>query len=799
MILSNRHHIWLFAAAYAAGILLAGQMPQRQIFPAILILAGIGAVLYLHPAKKECVILALLLFGAVLSGTGLARHQAMQYTKQTSLAEHHVDESVRISGILVQKEQKSDKYLYQIKQTYLETDQTPVFLGNILLYTTEDNISIGSVLTAEGKLDTFLAARNEGNFDFAAYYRQMNITCRFFADTVIMQKSPCFSIREVLYQLQQKIIQIYTTELNERDAGILSTLIAGSSAQLEAQTKESYRKAGISHILAVSGLHISVFGFSIYRFLRRCRCSYPCAVLLSSFCVIGFAMMSGFCVSTQRAVIMYLCIMGAEVLGRKYDASHGLALAACIILLHNPFAIYQSGFLFSFTALLAIIVYSSLQSEKENAVKTISAKKSQSITYRVFALLQDFWKQFRMNVFLQLWLVPLTAWFYYEIPIYALFLNLLVLPLCGWLLGFGVLGAFLGIKLPVCSKWILILCHWILNIYETGIDVTDKLPGHLWITGQPSMKLLILYYGVFSIYVIVYHFGKTWNFYRKMRSVFSRVCVACFALCLLVPPKDLAGIYFLDVGQGDGIMISDGREKHIFIDGGSTSENAVGTYRLLPFLKYHRIRQIDAWIVTHTDADHISGLIEALESGYPICRLLLAKAAPQDDALEHLVTLAKENRTEIVFVQANTTLTIQNATITCLYPKAEENETEKNALSQVWHYESDDFSVLLTGDLGSEQEQILLERNLLHFVTVLKTAHHGSAYSSSETFLDVVRPKLAVISCGERNRYGHPAKETIERLEQTGASIAYTMKSGQISIIKEHGKWKKMYFIPDKR
>ena len=354
-------------------------------------------------------------------------------------------------------------------------------------------------------------------------------------------------------------------------------------------------------------------------------------------------------------------------------------------------------------------------------------------------------------------------------------------------------------KLPVCSKWILILCHWILNIYETGIDLTDKLPGHLWITGQPSMKLLILYYGVFGGYVIVYHFGKTWNFYRKMRSVFAGICMACFVLCLLVPPQDLSGIYFLDVGQGDGIMISDGRQKHIFIDGGSTSESAVGTYRILPFLKYHRIRQIDAWIVTHTDADHISGLTEALESGYPIRRLLLAKAAPQDDALKHLVTLAKENGTEIVFVQANTTLTIQNATITCLYPKAEEAETEKNALSQVWHYESDDFSVLLTGDLGSEQEQILLERNLLYPVTVLKTAHHGSAYSSSEAFLEAIRPAVAVISCGEKNRYGHPAAETVERLEQSGASIVYTMKNGQISIVKEHGKWKELHFIPDKR
>ena len=155
MILANRHHIWLFAAAYTAGILLAGQMPQHQILPAILILAGIGAVCYLHPAKKECVILALLLSGAVLSGFGLTRHQAMQYTKRVSLAEQHMETSVRISGILTQKEQKSDKYLYQIKQTYLETDQTPVFLGNILLYTTKDNCSIGTILTAEGELDVF--------------------------------------------------------------------------------------------------------------------------------------------------------------------------------------------------------------------------------------------------------------------------------------------------------------------------------------------------------------------------------------------------------------------------------------------------------------------------------------------------------------------------------------------------------------------------------------------------------------------------------------------------------------------
>ena len=111
-----------------------------------------------------------------------------------------------------------------------------MFLGNILLYTTKDNCSIGTILTAEGELDVFLPARNEGNFDFAAYYQQMNITCRFYADTVTVQKPSRFSIREVLYQLQQKIMQTYTTELNERDAGILST-----AAEKTVHTKSKYR------------------------------------------------------------------------------------------------------------------------------------------------------------------------------------------------------------------------------------------------------------------------------------------------------------------------------------------------------------------------------------------------------------------------------------------------------------------------------------------------------------------------------------------------------------------------------
>lgn len=823
MILENKHHIWLAAAALTAGILLAGKMPQRQIIPAILILLGIAAVLAFDTvSKKEKTCMALILTGLILFGFGLAHHQAMQYDKKISLVEQQQTEKVRISGILVQKENKSGKYLYQLRKTYLNTDHKPAYLGNILLYTEDDTIPIGSIVVAEGDLELFPAARNDGNFDFSVYYRQMNLTCRCFAEQVQCVKKPHLSVGEFLYRIQKKIMDTYRTELNERDAGILSTLVAGSKSLLDAETKTAYQQAGISHILAVSGLHISVFGFSIYRFLHRCRRSYPCSAAVSSLCVISFAMMSGFGVSAKRAVVMYLCMMGAQVLGRKYEASHGLALAVCLILIQNPFALYQSGFLFSCTALLAILLYATLGTE-ENQKHQTSEENSRDSVRKIRKRGSECLERLKMNLFLQLWLIPLTAWFYYEVPVYALFLNLLVIPLCGWLLGFGAVGALVGFKFPIASKWILILCHLILNLYETGIDLTERLPFHLWKTGRLYMPLLVCYYTLFGCYFVWRYVVKQPDFCmlqkddtgrkkisdgrkislcaRCISDIRSRIpviiCIAGFLLCMLVVPPDRPGIYFLDVGQGDGIFISDGKQKHLFVDGGSTSEKAVGTYRMLPFLKYHRIRKIDAWIVTHTDADHISGLQELLETGYPVEKLLLATAMPKDEAYEQLLHLAKENGTEVLSVQKGTKCRLDDATMECLYPDVTEQENEKNALSQVWRYHSGQLSVLLTGDLGEEQEKLLLERHLLQPVTVLKVAHHGSAYSSCMEFLAKVQPEEAIISCAEKNRYGHPSAETIERLKEADCSVGYTMKTGQISFVKEYGHWKKHCFLKE--
>ena len=412
-----------------------------------------------------------------------------------------------------------------------------------------------------------------------------------------------------------------------------------------------------------------------------------------------------------------------------------------------------------------------------------------------------FLRRFRISAAIQLWILPFTAWFYYEVPIYALFLNLLVLPLCSWLLGFGILGGVTGMVFPVISKWLLVICHLILDVYEHAINIIGILPGSKVITGKPPMWILVCYYmllaGICLFYHVVLHLGvkRSANLrfpgrhQRLKRCLAAGSILAVLLLCLFFPGKEQFRVDFLDVGQGDGVCISDGRGTHIFVDGGSSSEKQVGTYRILPFLKYHQIREIDAWIITHGDDDHISGLLEVLEAGYPVTYLVLAEAMPRDDKWELLVSAADAAAVKVVYVSAGDELNVENAKMKCLYPSREEEGEDANGLSQVWSLTTEGMSVLLTGDIGTKQEQLLLERETIDEAVVLKTAHHGSRNSSDEAFLAKISPEIAIISCSEHNRYGHPHKETLERLKSVGCRICQTWEKGQICVYEKSGEW----------
>ncbi|MCC8081156.1 MAG: ComEC/Rec2 family competence protein, partial [Lachnospiraceae bacterium] len=786
----------LFALSFIFGTVLYCR--SEDVWPAVLLLLGaaIGFPLLAGRRKKESMVLAGICMILILTAFFRCRYLDLSYFQIQSSVSTGVD--TELTGVIYQKEIKSNTYLYYLRTQY----------KTILIYFDSDEIPIGSVVAARGELESFSHATNEGVFDLAGYYQYQNISFRMFADEVTPTDVPGRSFRECLYQLQKHVSDVFSSELNARDAGVLATLVTGNKGLLDQEVKELYQDAGISHILAISGLHISVLGLGVFRFLRRIRCSYPVSAIVGSTVVVCFVIMSGMGVSSRRALIMYLLLMGAEVMGRAYDSLNALSIATLILLIQNPMNLYQSGFQFSFLAMGAIVLSSQvtrkLREERGSVCSRVrifakrggvfsrmefSGKKgvcsvpqdceAELTTARRF--MQGLAERLQSGAFLQLFLLPLTAWIYYEVPMYALFLNMLVLPLCSWLLGAGLLGGLLGLYFTQISKCILILCHFILLLYEKSIAVVNYLPFSQVITGKPSAWMLLLYY-VLLVGACLWYLGKKadsgvcessqnsemqhrssdsemrnrysdsemrhrppdfemrnrysdseiWHRYpdsgirdrfpdsgtqerypdsgmRYSHPGFTLIRFACFLpvillICILfLPKREGCRVDFLDVGQGDGIYLSDGDGMHVMIDGGSSSENEVGAYRIEPFLKYHAVKKIDVWILTHGDADHYSGLLELLEDGYPVGYLLLAKSMPEDETRETLIEAAKANGTEVVFVETGDSIRLEDAEMTCLYPSSEDTGDDTNALSQVWVFKKDGMSMLFTGDIGEEQ------------------------------------------------------------------------------------------------
>ena len=241
----------------------------------------------------------------------------------------------------------------------------------------------------------------------------------------------------------------------------------------------------------------------------------------------------------------------------------------------------------------------------------------------------------------------------------------------------------------------------------------------------------------------------------------------------------------LDVGQGDGIWIETDDGSHYLIDAGSTSQNGLGEYTLIPFLKYMGTDVIDAVFLTHLDEDHISGIRELMEDsqGIRIRQLVVAQAVVRDETYEQLMELCHNSQIPVKYVQTGDRIQTGTVQMEVLHPIASYDAGDKNAASLVMKLEYGDFHALFTGDVGLDGEQRVREQLGKDWKCHLyKAAHHGSKYSNSQQLLEQLKPQVAVISCGENNSYGHPHTEVLERLEKTGSKVLRTDQGGAVMI-----------------
>ena len=645
----------------------------------------------------------------------------------------------------------------------------------------------GMHVRLEGMLVLPELPRNPGQFNRRIYESGKKNDFYLENPTVLEVKEQRSGVREVVEIWKTEMMNRCEKIYQDEEAGILEAMLFGEKSELSGDIKELYQAAGISHVLVISGLHISLLALAVAGILRRLGFPMPVWVILSVGVLAGYGILIGQPTTAVRALLMFFVLQGARLLGRSYDLLSALAFAGILMLLDNPDLILDGGCRLSFCAVIGVGWY---VSEKNKIFRSIGEKEKRKNRGKggkgssAGAILENI----RAGWYLWLFTLPVMLDTFYQVSVVGLLWNLVAIPLLPVIIASGGLGV-------VLAGWNIFLgslagspAYGMLQLYQEIGNISEKLPGGMWTPGQPSKPVIAGYYLVIFLLVLVekqlIKREKRW----KIRKIFPGMELCSMLLLLLLmahPWQQREKITFLDVGQGDASLLQSGGQT-LLLDGGSTSQKNVGTYVILPYIKQQGISCLEAVVLTHTDQDHINGVTEVLEEGkkgwLTVKNLMYPYWMEGTEQGKQLKKLAEEAGASCRKIRAGDRLTIGKAEAVVLYPKEQEKIAAPNAGSLVLFWKWEGVRAMFTGDLPEEKERELLQN--LPACEILQVGHHGSATSTCREFLEQVQPSLAVISCAMKNRYGHPSPDTVDRLKKTGCEIRYTMKSGAITIRK---------------
>ncbi len=660
---------------------------------------------------------------------------------------------VTVEGYVTGKEDKE-----KVRVFYL-SDHLIVYDGDFT------EIPIGSRVRVSGEVQNFQEQRNPGGFDEEQYYTRRKYWAKLFSDRVIRMDDKQNTVKEGLYQLRRFWTEQMKEKLGDESGGILAAMVLGNKGSADADEKERYQKAGLGHLMAVSGCHVSLVAAAVYTALRKLRMRNGAASILTGSILYFYVLLCQSPVSAVRAYLMYMVLMGAKICGRVYQGKRTLFLTAFTVLMWRPMDIADAGFLLSFGAMAGIgVIYPILTG--------VSGRERSS--------------GILVSLSVQLVLLPILLYFYYEIPVYSLLFGILavglfsILMICGCA---GCIGCSLGLLLPACMNRISeriinavwFPAGWILNVYHEICRLELKLPFTRWIAGRPGLGKILLYYILLTALLLLLK--------NKKKKALIPAVAGLVLLFIPLPNKGVLTFTMLDVGQGDGFVMEGPDGLTYLFDGGSSDQSQPGKYIIEPYLKYKGIGEIDYAFLSHGDQDHVNGVTEMLErqeTGIKIRNIVLPEKEVWDDALRSIAALADEKSVPVLIMDADSSLTEGELEIQALYPESGCEVETGNEASLVLDIRYRDFSVLMTGDLGQEGEKILLDQNKLKRHTILKLGHHGSKNSSSREFLQKTDPKYAFISAGIDNIYGHPHKEVLDLLEATGINVYRTDRMGAV-------------------
>ena len=697
-----------------------------------------------------------------------------------------------------------------------ETVDTQIFVGKKFLLDVKKKdyskeLEYGDIITFNAIYNKPNSQRNYGGYDYSLYLKTQTIYGTFEGSQLqLKSKNKGSFVQKGIISFKEYIKGILKANLDENEAELCIGLVIGDRTNLSENIQEDFKTSNLTHMLAVSGSHFVYIILAvtyINKFLKRKRSGQVLMLIV----IVLFMNLTGNTGSVVRSGIMAALGIIASIIHRKADIWNNMAIALLIQIILNPYIIFDVGVQLSYGGVIGIVAFNKIvtnqieqlsnkirekfanlikgKNKKNEIIKIQNYEDKKEIANKSWNLCESICNYIKESISVtisaNIVIIPIMMYTFNTISFSFVISNLIAGAILGIIVLYAFALIFLYIVLHKFISPLFIILNIMLKILISIAHICSLIPFSKIYVVTPNVVLIIFFY--LFLYLLV----------KKQNSmILSKKTIAFFTIAIVIlnfiypvitSKRDNLEINFIDVGQGDSTLIRVSN-KTILIDGGGSSYGEtfdVGEQTLFPYLLDRGINAIDYVIVSHFDSDHCQGLNFVMKN-MKVKSAIISSLGQESNEYDTFINLAQKQETNLIFVKKGDIIKIGDCTIKILYPDNEpitDNEKNNNAL--VFKFMWKNISILFTGDIEEKAENKILnlyEENLEELQsTILKVAHHGSKTSTTKSFLEAVKPQIALVGVGEDNNFGHPNSGVIERLESIGCKIYRTDECGEIS------------------
>lgn len=631
-------------------------------------------------------------------------------------------------------------------------------LINIKMSQDIPSIKYGDSLYIEGEFKQPEEARNYKGYNYKQYLKTKKII-----GTVELEKAKILksSNGSFIHNIQKYIKDTINGTLTDEEGNLLLAILLGDKDKLSEDIQESFKTSNLSHMLAVSGAHVSYIILGLTYVLQNSIIGKKNGKIVCIIFLLAFMAITNFTPSVTRACIMAILTLFSSIIYRKSDVYTNISVAALITLIFNPYSLLDLGFQLTYGGTIGIIIFIKRIQEKKSNSKVINYIKQMAL----------------VSIYANIIIIPIMMYHFNTVSFTFIISNIMASPILGIIVITGFLFIIASITVKPLTRLIAIFIKPILSILIKISQICSKLPFSNILVVTPYMFNVISYYAI-----ILYCIKSKKNNKCKIIICLLIVLILINFIIYIFPQK--LRIFFIDVGQGDSTLIITPDKKTVLIDGGGSDSFDVGEKVLLPYLLDRRILKVDYVLISHFDTDHCGGILTIMEK-VKVKNIIISEQAEHSENYERFKKLMINKKIRLIEVKKGDKIKIgRYSEFKILFPTSRllsENPLNNNSIVAQFNYNN--FKMLFTGDIEKLAEQQILKTEKAEIrADILKVAHHGSKTSSIPEFIKAVRPKIALIGVGKNNTFGHPNQQTIKNLENIKCRIYRTDLQGEIII-----------------